>query len=250
MVLNQPAVDADTGLEYRDNDVQRTMLKVTLEHVPSTPSFRAQQLSAMSEAFKSMPQRYQEATLPFLFALMDVPNKKEVLDVVKSLANVPTEEEIQKRIEAAVIAKGLEIRSREADIKDRLTEAQVQKIVADSVAKTIEGIYSATQAGMQISQVPGVAPIADQLLRSAGFQDRDAPPIVAPGTAMPGAVGMVDAPPAPVVPEEFQPQQNTSPMFPPRANPEQIPAPGIDQQQPIEQADEGMNYGIEAEGVQ
>ena len=240
VTLNQPVNDPETGVEYLNNDVQRTMLKVALEDVPSTPSFRAQQLSAMSEAFKSMPQMYQQATMPFLFALMDVPNKKEILEVIKGLSNIPDEEGIKKRIDEAIVAKGLELKARELDGKDRLNEAQIQKIVAESVAKTIESIYSATQAGMQISQIPGVAPIADQLLRSAGFQDKDAPPIIAPGMIGGGI---------PTEQVHPQAQQNTSPMFPPRANPEQIQAPDI-QMDAVEGDTEGMNYGIEKDGVQ
>lgn len=242
VVLNDPAQDEETGVEYLNNDVQRTMLKVALEDVPSTPTFRAQQLASMSEAFKAMPQIYQQATMPFLFSLMDVPNKKEILEIIKGLSTVPDEETIKKRIDDAVVAKGLELKARELDGKDRLNEAQIQKIVAEAVAKTIESIYSATQAGMQISQVPGIAPIADQLLRSAGFQDKDQAPIVAPGQ-------IVVAPQGEAVPT-VDPAQNTSPMFPPRANPEQVQQVQVPQGEEMGQADEGMNYGIEKEGVQ
>ena len=61
-----------------------------------------------------------------------------------------------------------------------MAEAQIQKIVAEAVSRAIESIYSATQAGIQIASAPQVAPIADQLLKSAGFEDKDQPPIVAP----------------------------------------------------------------------
>lgn len=237
IALNVPVTDENTGIELLNNDVQRTKLKVTLEDVPSTPSFRAQQLAAMSEAFKSMPQRYQEATMPFLFALMDVPNKQEVLEVIRNLANVPSEEEIEQRIKDAVVKAGLEIKGREVAIKEGLSAAQIQHIVSQSVAKTIESIYSATQAGMQIASVPGIAPIADQLLRSAGFQDRDAPPIVAPGPIVPGTMASP------------QVEQNTSPMFPPRANPEQVQPPTAEEVG-MEAPAVGMNKGIEEGGLQ
>lgn len=235
VVLNQPVQDTESGVEYLDNDVQRTMLKVAFEEVPSTPSFRAQQLSAMSEAFKSMPQMYQQATMPFLFSLMDVPNKKEILEVIKGLSSVPDEEAIQKRINDAVIAKGLEIQSRKVDIEEKLTAAKIEEITANAVSKTIEAIYSGTQAAMQIAQVPGVAPIADQLLNSSGFQDKDAAPIVAQGVPQQNI--------------QYQPQQNTSPAFPPRANPEMVQQPMADGAD-MAQADDGMNAGIEQEGVQ
>lgn len=174
--------------------------------------------------------------MPFLFALMDVPNKQEVLEVIRNLANVPSEDEIEQRIKDAVVKSGLEIKAREVAVKESLSAAQIQQIVSQSVAKTIESIYSATQAGMQIASVPGIAPIADQLLRSAGFQDRDAPPIVAPGPIVPGTM----APPT---------EQNTSPMFPPRANPEQVQPPMVEDVG-MEAPAVGMNEGIEEGGLQ
>jgi hypothetical protein len=75
--LNVPAVDEDTGIKYLTNDVERVRLKVAMNDVPSTPSFRSQQLAAMSEAFKSMPQEFQVVALPHLLQLMDVPDRDE-----------------------------------------------------------------------------------------------------------------------------------------------------------------------------
>ena len=268
VVLNLPQYDA-AGNGYLTNDVQRAKLKVTLEDVPSTPSFRAQQLAAMSEAFKSMPQRYQEATMPFLFALMDVPNKAEVMDVIKRLSQLPTEEEIQQRIDEGIAKAGIEVKQREVAVKEAaeerqaaMTEAQIQKIVAEAVSRTIESIYSATQAGIQIASAPHVAPIADQLLQSAGFVDKDEPPIVAPpgmpmapdaGAAQPkgtmsGIPGEADDM-MEQVPDEYAPETNTSPMFPPRATPKQVPLPGLpDAAPPMGQPDAGLNAGIERPG--
>ena len=173
--------------------------------------------------------------MPFLFALMDVPNKREVLEVIKNLSKIPNEEEIEQRIKDEVAKAGMELKAREVAVKESLSAAQIQQIVSQSVAKTIESIYSATQAGMQIASVPGIAPIADQLLRSAGFEDRDAPPIVATGPAIPGATA--------------SPRQNTSPMFPPRANPEQVQPPIADEVG-MEAPAAGMNEGIEEGGLQ
>lgn len=267
VILNLPEYDA-AGNGRLTNDVQRAKLKVTLEDVPSTPSFRAQQLAAMSEAFKSMPQQYQEATMPFLFALMDVPNKKEVMEVIKQISHLPTEEEIEQRIKDAVAKAGMEVKAREVAVKEaaeqrqaQMTEAQIQKLVAETVSRTIESIYSATQAGMQIASAPQVAPIADQLLRSAGFEDHDQPPIVAPpgaqqmapdaGAGIPTAGGFAGTGGADLMaPMEsgYEPQANTSPMFPPRATPEAVPTPEAPDAPPMGQPDAGVNAGIERPG--
>lgn len=87
-----------------------------------------------------------------------------------------------------------------------LLKAQVDKTTAESVLKNIEALYSAMNTGVQAVQVPGVTPVADAIAKSAGFVDRDAPPIY------PQQIPMQQ------VPASAVPPQNTSPMFPP--NPE------------------------------
>jgi hypothetical protein len=73
VMLNLPEVDPATGVQYLSNDVQRLRLKVALEDVPTTSSFRAQQLTTMGEAVKSMPPNMQAAVMPFMVGLMDLP---------------------------------------------------------------------------------------------------------------------------------------------------------------------------------
>lgn len=97
------------------------------------------------------------------------------------------------------------------DAKKNLLIAQAQKVVAEAVSKAVESMFSATQAANQIAAIPQVAPLADALLLSAGFEDKNAPPIVP--NAPPGAVPV-------------QLPTNTNPLTP--TNP-----------------DVGMNAGIE-----
>jgi hypothetical protein len=65
-------------------------LKVAMNDVPSTPSFRGQQLAAMSEAFKSMPQEFQVVALPHLLQLMDVPTVLTLASLPLTLADATT----------------------------------------------------------------------------------------------------------------------------------------------------------------
>ncbi|MDY0036722.1 MAG: hypothetical protein RBS05_12505 [Zoogloea oleivorans] len=117
--------------------------------------------------------------------------------------------------------------------------ALASKHSAEAVSSSIEGIYSATQAGATIASQPAVAPLADRLLRSAGFQDRDAAPIV-PQTGLPENVAAPDV------------RQNTSPMFPPRPDdpdaslPE---SPDIGPDTPVPAA-EGARQGIETQQIE
>ena len=80
--------------------------------------------------------------------------------------------------------------------------AEVQKLKAETVGIGVDGQYSAVQTAAAISQDPAVAPLADQLLRSVGFEDQDNPPIIPPmagGTEYPeaystGGGGGIDLP--------------------------------------------------------
>ncbi|XJC72757.1 hypothetical protein ACHFCA_17310 [Delftia tsuruhatensis] len=87
-----------------------------------------------------------------------------------------------------------------AEAQARLIDAQARKTDAQAVDVAIKAQYSGTQAALEIARNPGAAPIADSMLRSAGYVDRDAGPIVPqPSRALPG----LDAP-----------QRNTDPLTP------------------------------------
>lgn len=96
-----------------------------------------------------------------------------------------------------------------AEAKAALMKAQTDKLQAETVNKRVESTYSATQSAQNIASIPGLAGSADALLKSAGYQDQDAAPIIAePGIYVP------------------EPEANTNPLTP--TNP-----------------DVGMNEGIE-----
>jgi len=249
--LNVPTIDETTGIQYLNNDVSRTRMKVSLSDVPSSPSFRAQQLAAMSEAFKSAPPEYQKIMMPHLFALMDVPNKQDIIKAIKEMGDgSPTPEQIQQQIDDAVQAAlskaQYDLKKRELDQKQPLIDAQVKKTEAESVTKNGEAQFGAIQTAQTITAIPQTAPLADMLLRSAGFEDQDG------GTIMPNAAPIAGVMPAqegqpaqldpaqvqaiqrqqPATAREILGRRNTSPQFP--ANPGQPANPDV-----------GFNAGIE-----
>lgn len=104
--------------------------------------------------------------------------------------------------------------------KIALTMAQVDDVKADAVEKAVEAMFSGIRTAQTIAAIPQTAPLADQLLHSAGFVDKDAPPIV----GAPPSIGRM-----PTAGVDMPPDQNTHPLFPPRPD----------------HADVGMNTGIE-----
>lgn len=101
----------------------------------------------------------------------------------------------------------------------RLIDAQARRTDAQATDTSVRTQYSAAQTAQVLQMTPGSAPLADGLLRSAGYTDHDAAPIVPQPTA---------AAPAPAL------AHNTDPLTP--ASPER-----------------GVNHGIEtlaADGLQ
>lgn len=162
VLLNVPQLDVDTGLKYLDNDVSRTKLKVTLDDVPSSPSFRAQQLQAMSETFKSMPPEYQQLALPHLLMLMDVPNRDDIIKAVREMAQ-------KESPEAAHLKMQDEIARIVAEAQVRKLDAETEQIKAKRVETGVDTAYSAMQAAQVVATVPGVAPIADGIMQVSGY---------------------------------------------------------------------------------
>lgn len=221
ITLNAPTVDEETGLTYLTNDIERTKIKVTLNEVPSTPTFRTQQLAAMSEAFKSMPPQYQSVALPYLLNLMDVPDKDAIIKAIKDLAEQPTAEQIEARIKQAITDAGLDLKREELDRRypRGAGEAQINLVRAQAMEIGIKAAFSAIQTAGAIVQTPQISPVADELMKSAGYQPPNPtgvdPNFPVPAT-MPAPTGV------PVV------QTNTSPQMPPVPQQPASPMQGIE----------------------
>lgn len=226
--INQPETDPVTGLAYLSNDVQAVRLKVALEEVPSTAGYRAQQLYAMSEAVKSLPPNYQAAVMPFMISLMDMPHKEKVIEAIKQVEQTPTPEQIQQQIDDAVrdalAQAGMELKREELALKTRLAESEIKETEARAVQIGVQAAFAAMQSGAQIAQMPQIAPIADVVMQSAGYQ-RPNPMGDDPNYPAPQGLPVPDVPPV---------RDNTSPVLPP------VPA---SPQQGIETADVGDNAG-------
>ncbi len=216
VMLNQPAQD-ENGVKYLTNDVQRVKLKVALEEVPSTPSFRKQQSVSLAEAFKALPPEYQPVVLPHLLALMDVPDKKEILQAIQEVNDRPNPE--MEKIKA-----DNDFRERELLAKyspDRLI-AEIEKIVSEALKNNVQSAFAAMQAASQIAMNPSIAPVADAVMVASGRRE-PTPAGVDPNFPQP------ELPPQATPLEHVPPvQQNTSPQFPPVPQQAGSPMQGIE----------------------
>lgn len=219
--INQPMIDAATGQPYLNNDVERAMLKVEINEVPTTSSYRAQQLSALSEAMKGMPDNLQAIAMPYLVNFMDIPEdiRADFIQKVQAAAGAPTPEAIQQQIQQAVQqalqkadqankSRALDLKQQELSAKypdpagkassdAQLAQAQIDKLRAEIFGTTTDALYAANQTAATIAMNPAIAPVADEVARLAGYVPPN-PVGVDPG--FPTMAGPVQpAPAAPVV---------------------------------------------------
>ena len=173
VILNRVDFD-EYGRKLVNNDISKTRLKVALEDVPSSNSYRAQQLYAMTEAIKPLPQEYLAAAIPFLTQLMDVPFKRELIEAFRGVRETPSQEQVEQQIKQAVQQAlkdaGNEIKQRELDIKERKAGSEIKEIESRAVQIGVQAAYAAMQAGAQVAQMPMIAPVADAVMKGAGYK--------------------------------------------------------------------------------
>lgn len=142
------------------------------------------------------------AMLDVLFEIHpNLPKKALILQRIRQVTGqsspdgklTPEQQAAQQRAAAKAQAQ---FEAEMAGLKAQVAEAQAkgEKLSAEGLAKRLESMYMAAQAAQVAVQIPGAMPVADQLLKSAGFQEMpgDAPAVqIPPGAqqqaAQPGA---------------------------------------------------------------
>lgn len=113
---------------------------------------------------QAMDMRKEGVGIPDTF-IVESSSLTKKQDIIKAMGNQnvdPEKEAKAKEIEAHI----------------RSMDATTKRIEVETVNEAVEAQYSAMQAANVVATTPQTAPVADALLLSAGFVDRDSPPIV------------------------------------------------------------------------
>lgn len=157
------------------------------------------------------------ALLDTVFEMADIPNKQIILQRIRQITGMqdpdepPTQEQQAAKAQQDALAQAqqeAQMAQLQADIAK--SNAQGESLDADRLKKIIESAYVAIQASQVIAQQPAVTPVADELLKSAGFKDMNP--------------GMPPVPQNPIAPQQMQ-QEVQPQVMQEQAMPEQIPEP-------------------------
>lgn len=84
IMVNQ-MVTKDDGSTYRSNNLVRTRMSVELEEVPSTPTYRQQQLVQLTELTKSLPPEFQAAVADMVIEASDYPQRQKMAERIRAV---------------------------------------------------------------------------------------------------------------------------------------------------------------------
>lgn len=186
------------------NRVLNDITATKADYVVSEQDYRATLRQAMFGTLVDMVSRMNpDLAIKFLDLVFqmndDLPDREEFVARIRQIngftppdANLtPEEQQVNeaRKLEMAKQAKMNEDRFI-AELEELLAKAQERRASASlkeaqATAASVGAMNAATEAGERVAINPAVAPVADELLKSAGFEDKNAPPIVPQPTTAP-----------------------------------------------------------------
>ena len=112
----------------------------------------------------------------------NLPRKQAILQRIRAVngqsapdGKMTPEQEAAKAQQEQVAKAQFEAQMAQLQAQIREAQAKGEKLEADAMAKRLEALYMSAQAAQVLASVPQITPVADELLKSAGFKDMNAP---------------------------------------------------------------------------
>lgn len=210
--LVRPLIESlfDWIMEYSDNDDIKGDMDVNVLGTSAimAKEVRSEALMQFMNLTSGNPLAAQHTDIKYL--ITEIARAMEI-DADKAVPEQLPEDQQQKPPQDSALEQA---RAASEQVRAELYKSQIEKTIAETAHTNIQTQFSASQTAAQILMNQQVLPIGDDLLKSAGYVDKNSAPMAEP---VPGAqVADTGIP------------QNTSPGFPPVA-----PEPGqIEMQQP------------------
>lgn len=161
--LNTPAMDPQTGLPVMVNDVAKVKAKIVLDDVPSTPTYKMQQLQMLTEITKSLPPQLQGFVIDFVIEATDMPKRHELADRLRAAVGIqdPEQQQAAAQAQQAAQAQAQDMAQKTFVLDAAETAARIRKLNAEAEKLQRElSMVSQTQqpAAVQTPQIGVSAP--------------------------------------------------------------------------------------------
>jgi hypothetical protein len=142
--LNMPSVDPETGQQIIVNDVTKVKAKIVLDDIPSTPTYRMQQLQMITEITKSLPPELQAQVVDFVIEATDMPNRHKIANRLRSAIGIKDPEqqqaEQQAQAQAQQQAEAFQQKAAVVDLAEKAARIRKLNAEADKLLKEISGL--------------------------------------------------------------------------------------------------------------
>ena len=159
--LNQQAIDEQTGQPTVMNDVAKVKAKVVLDDVPSSPTYRMQQLQMLTEITKSLPPQLQGFVVDFVIEATDMPGRHALADRLRAAVGIQDPEQQaaaqQAQAQQAQDQKAMQDKLLVLDAAERA--ARIRKLNAESERATGQAQQTQQQPMVRTPQMAVTAPV-------------------------------------------------------------------------------------------
>ena len=174
-------ITVNTGLP--EDDITRTKADFVISEGEWRASMRQAQAEQLLEMLTRMPPQIAITLLDLVVEMMDVPNRDELVSRIRKIngqrdpdAGEPTPEEIQamqaQQQQAAMQQALIEAELQAKLAKAGVDQARAAQIAAQVAKENISTQSAALDAAIKTIVAPPAVPVADGLLREAGFVSR------------------------------------------------------------------------------
>lgn len=192
IILNQRVQDPEFGnITMLKNQVQHAGVRITLEDVPSTPSYRKQQFTMLAEVIKGLSPEAQAVLTPYLLESSDLPKRQKMAQEVRQALNLPSVDgeddprvmaltqqvqQLTQMLQQAQVAiedktqredREIGLRERELDIKEQ--ELEDRKAERDAKIESMRQQVQVSEAKAAESEARAESIKADTARKDAEF---------------------------------------------------------------------------------
>ncbi len=204
--INQPETQPDGSVRYL-NDITAEQADFVVDEQDFSATIRMAMFEELMEVISKLPPEVGLKLLDVAMEMANLPEQHEVIARIRKIngfidtEKMTPEEKQAHQAQQQQQDQAAQLQTRLLTAKVAELEAKVGKTNAEALTKRVAGMYAAMQAAGIVVAVPDTAPVADELLRGAGWKDEHGqdPNIPQPAGTV-GAVPTAPANPNPMLP--------------------------------------------------
>lgn len=177
------------------NDITKRMAHFTVGEQAWKQSFAEAAFEQLMQVMTQLAAAAPQVVIGMLDVVFEMhpnlPRKQQILQRIRQVNGMTPEdgkmtpEQMQAKQQQEQMAKAqFEAQMAQLQAEIRKAQATGEKLEAEAMAKRLESLYMSAQAAQVLAMAPQITPVADELLKSAGFQDQNGQGVIDPG-AMP-----------------------------------------------------------------